>query len=121
MMPRSWGFSTDSNPKMEEKMGKDVREIAARIKELAVEAQTAYGHEVDALINKKCRDPERIEYLLDGLLDFCFDPIMLGLYKRLCRYYFDIDPEATVAYFDFVKLVDIVVGICSIIFFWQRA
>jgi hypothetical protein len=88
---------------MEEKMGKDVREIAARIKELAVEAQTAYGHEVDALIHEKCLDPERIEYLLDGLLDFCFDPIMLGLYKRVCRYYFEIDPEATISYVRFYR------------------
>jgi hypothetical protein len=88
---------------MGDKMGHQVREIAARIKELAVEAQAAYGHEVDALINEKCRDTERIEHLLDGLLDFCFDPIMLGLYKRVCRHYFDIDPEATVSYVRFYR------------------
>ena len=32
------------------------------------------------------------------MLDFCFDDGMLVLYKKLCRYYFDIDPKATVLY-----------------------
>jgi hypothetical protein len=29
------------------------------------------------------------------MFDFCFDDEVLVLYKRLCRYYVDIDPEAT--------------------------
>ena len=74
MMPESWGFLTDANRKMKEKTGQDVREIATRINELAVEAKNEYGYEVDALIQENCRDPERIEHLLDGLIDFCFDP-----------------------------------------------
>jgi hypothetical protein len=32
------------------------------------------------------------------MLNFCFDDGMLVLYKKLCRYYFDIDPKATVSY-----------------------
>ena len=32
------------------------------------------------------------------MLDFCFDDAVLVLYKKLCRYYYDIDPEATVSY-----------------------
>ena len=40
----------------------------------------------------------RIERCLGGVLDFCFDDQMLVLYKKLCRYYFDIDPEAAVSY-----------------------
>ncbi len=32
------------------------------------------------------------------MLDFCFDDKMLLLYKKLCRYYYDINPEATVSY-----------------------
>ncbi len=35
---------------------------------------------------------------LDGLLDFCFDPEALLLYRKLCRYYFTIDPVATAFY-----------------------
>ena len=44
------------------------------------------------------RDSKRIEYLLDGLLDFCFDPRIVNLFKRLCRYYYQIDSTATGAY-----------------------
>lgn len=57
-----------------------------------------YSTEVDAILKTQCRDSRRIEHCLDGMLDFCFDDGMLALYKKLCRYYFDIDPEATVFY-----------------------
>jgi len=32
------------------------------------------------------------------MLDFCFDAKVLDLYKKLCRYYFEIDPGATASY-----------------------
>ncbi len=32
------------------------------------------------------------------MLDFCFDDEIPALYKRLCRHYFEIDPEATAFY-----------------------
>jgi len=86
---------------MKDDTAQSLREILARIDRILGEAQTPYTHEVNALIHENCSDPERIEHLLDGLLDFCFDPEMLGLYKRVCRYYFDIDPEATA---DYVRL-----------------
>ncbi len=35
--------------------------------------------------------------IIEGRDDF-FDPAMLGLYKKLCRYYYDIDPVATASY-----------------------
>jgi len=88
---------------MKDDTAQSLREILARIGRILGEAQTAYTHEVDALIHENCSDPERIEHLLDGLLDFCFDPEMLGLYKRVCRYYFDINPEATADYVRFYR------------------
>lgn len=66
--------------------------------QLARQAYQQYAPEVETIIRVECRDPHRIEHLLDGILDFCFDPDMLGLYKTLCRYYFKIDPEATAFY-----------------------
>jgi len=80
-----------------------LREIVAGISQILGEAKKLYAKEVNALIHEKCRDPERIQHLLDGLLDFCFDPEILKLYKRVCRYYFDIDPEATVDYVGFYR------------------
>jgi len=83
---------------MKEERTHGVDQIVARIDRLLSEAHTVYAEEVDSLIREKWRDPERIEHLLDGLLDFCFDPEMVDLYKTVCRYYFDIDPKATVDY-----------------------
>lgn len=34
-----------------------------------------------------------VEYTLDRMLDFCGDDAVLGLFKDICRNYFDIYPE----------------------------
>jgi len=65
---------------------------------LAREAAQQYSAEVEAILKAQSRDSRRIERCLDGMLDFCFDDGVLVLYRKLCRYYFDIDAEATVSY-----------------------
>ncbi|SPD73301.1 hypothetical protein PITCH_A180003 [uncultured Desulfobacterium sp.] len=77
---------------------KRVGELARYGQKLAHQAVGQYSVELDAILKTRSRDPRRIERCLDGMLDFCFDDRMLVLYKKLCRYYFDIDPEATVFY-----------------------
>jgi len=72
--------------------------LAKDAQRLAREAVPQYSAEVEAILKAQSRDSGRIERCLDGMLDFCFDDEMLVLYKRLCRYYLDIDPEATVSY-----------------------
>lgn len=42
--------------------------------------------EVANIVFTQSRDTHRIQRVLDGILDFCFDPAMLILYKKLCRY-----------------------------------
>lgn len=54
--------------------------------------------EVDAIIQGGERDTDRIEHQLDHMLDFCCDPEMLVVFKRLCRYYDGIDPVAGAGY-----------------------
>ena len=76
----------------------EVRPIALSIQRLAKQASQQYSLEVDAVIRERSMNPERIEHLLDGMLDFCFDEGMLAIYKKLCRYYFSIAPDATVSY-----------------------
>jgi len=49
-------------------------------------------------LRTQCCDRRRIEHLLDGMLDFGFDAEMVRLYKKLCRYYFEIEPVATASY-----------------------
>ena len=75
-----------------------IGELAAAQQQLARQAEQQYSFEVDFILREQCREPQRIECLLDGMLDFCFDDEMLRLYKKLCRYYFKIDPVATASY-----------------------
>lgn len=74
---------------------KNVGALAEQMQGLARQAHGEYSSEVDAIIRTKSRDSRRIEHLLDGILDFCFDEEMLRLYKKLNRYYYFIDPAAT--------------------------
>jgi hypothetical protein len=83
---------------MSDELVRAIGELVAQRKQLASEAERQYAREVEDILRTKCRDPRRIEHLLDGLLDFGFDDSMVRLYKKLCRYYFQIDPEATVSY-----------------------
>jgi hypothetical protein len=75
-----------------------VGKLAAAQQQLARQAEQLYSVEVEAILRDKCRDSQHIEHLLDGILDFCFDDGMLHLFKKLCRYYFKIDPVATASY-----------------------
>ena len=76
----------------------DIRPLALSIQHLAHKAKQQYEIEVDEVIREQSLNRKRIEHLLDGMLDFCFDDGMLALYKKLCRYYFSIAPDATVSY-----------------------
>jgi len=75
-----------------------IGELAGGAQKLAHEAARQYSAEVENILKAQSRDSKHIERCLDGMLDFCFDDGMLVLYKKLCRYYFDIDPKATVLY-----------------------
>ena len=58
---------------------------------------------MDSIVRARSKDIRHIEHTLDGLLDFCFDPEALLLYKKLCRHYYDIDPSATAEYVHFYR------------------
>jgi hypothetical protein len=53
---------------------------------------------VDYLIHAKIKDENTIGHLLDTLLDSCADEQVLLLFKKLCRYYWTINPVATAEY-----------------------
>ena len=90
-------MNSQHNQSMTE-MVETISKLALTQQQLARQAEQLYSVEVDALLRDKCRDPQHIERLLDGMLDFCFDDEMLLLFKKLCRYYFKIDPVATASY-----------------------
>jgi hypothetical protein len=90
-------MKSETKPQMDD-LVKKIGELVKTRNQLARQAEQQYTFEVEALLKDQSRDPQRIEHLLNGLLDFCFDPAMLSLYKKLCRYYFKINPEATAWY-----------------------
>lgn len=77
--------------------------LAEQVQALHRLAYGQYLPQVDALIKSKTKDERAIQALLDGLLDFCGDEQMLLLFKKLCRYYWDINPQATANYVNFYR------------------
>lgn len=83
---------------MSDALLENVSALAGQMHDLARQAHPGYAAEVDALIVARSRDARQIEHLLDGILDFGFDDAMTQLFKRLCRYYYTLDPAATAEY-----------------------
>lgn len=75
-----------------------IRPIIESMQSLTKQAALLYAQLVDDVINTKSTDERHIEQLLDRMLDFCFDDGILLHYKKLCRYYFQINPAATAGY-----------------------
>ncbi len=80
-----------------------LRLLAEGQQKLALQALDAYEPLVTATIKNNNINQHEIEHLLDGMLDFCYDDAILVLYRKLCRYYFDINPAATVDYIDLYR------------------
>ena len=75
-----------------------IASLALRMKRLARRAEAQYALELSDILGTRCRDPKRIEHLLDRMLDFGFDDGVLCLYRNLCRYYFPLNPGAVASY-----------------------
>ena len=75
-----------------------LNQLAGQIVALRRQAVPLAKLEVQAIIQSGERDTHRIEHHLDFMLDFCGDPDVLLEFKRLCRYYYGIDPVAAVGY-----------------------
>jgi hypothetical protein len=69
-----------------------IDELAASLVSLTQQAVAEYAPLVETIVSERSQDVQHIERLLDGLLDFCFEPAALLLYKKLCRHYYAIDP-----------------------------
>jgi hypothetical protein len=84
-------------------MIEEIKELIILQQKLAKQALLEYSGLVDNIVTKKSTDQNRIEHTLDGMLDFCFDANMLLLFKKLCRYYFTINPQATTSYINIYR------------------
>jgi hypothetical protein len=67
-------------------------ESLMRINQQAVQAYTPM---VEGILSSNNRDKSYIDSTLDGLLSFCGYEPALALFRKLCRYYWDLDKEAT--------------------------
>ena len=57
--------------------------------------------EVNDIISNNIEDEKRIQHILDILFELCYDDSALLLYRRLCKHYLNINPEATAFYIHF--------------------
>ena len=67
-------------------------------KELVRQTLATYEPEVNAIILSRSQDEKRIELALTWMLDAAFDNTVLELFKKLCRYYYTMNPSATTDY-----------------------
>ncbi len=61
-------------------------------------AVSVYSPIVEQIVTQQSTDRSLIESTLDGLLGFAGTEDGLALFKKLCRYYWDLDPLATASY-----------------------
>jgi alkyl hydroperoxide reductase subunit AhpC len=77
----------------------EILELAKQIKELTDMGVALIKPEIDAVIHNRIKNKQTIERLLDRLLDYAgMSDKGLALFKRLCRYYYPIDPRVTAEY-----------------------
>ena len=88
----------------------EISEITHNLKELTKKAQLYYSNEVESIINYNVKDKSRIEALLDLILDFCFDKDILLIYKKLVRYYYNIDENAAIFYINAYRVLYMVIS-----------
>ncbi|MGH9840121.1 MAG: hypothetical protein ACREEM_15170 [Blastocatellia bacterium] len=78
-------------------------ELAGMLESLHQQAVRQCTPVVNHILKSRSLDIQHIEHTLDTLLDHCGCEPGLLLYKKLCRYYFEIDPVATVEYINIYR------------------
>jgi hypothetical protein len=90
----------------EENSKKFIENIKPLVEQIALihhKAYYEYKPQVEKLIASNIKDDHTIQRLLDFLLDHACNDEVLILYKKLCRYYWDINPQATVNYINYYR------------------
>ena len=81
----------------------DLKPFVEQIALIHHKAYYEYKPRVENLIISKETDDNTIQLLLDYLLDHACNDEVLLLYKKLCSYYWDINPRATADYINYYK------------------
>lgn len=80
-----------------------IKSLVALRKENAMQTLQYYKPKVDRIITTKIQDRQTIEHTLDALCDVAYDEKVMMLFKKLCRYYYKIDPIATAQQIQFYR------------------
>lgn len=91
-------YPRENGQKMEDDLFESIKPLAEQMQLLATQSANLLTPEVEKIIRVGSTDPREIERILDLLLDVAFIPEGLKQFKKLCRYYLPIDPEATRIY-----------------------
>jgi hypothetical protein len=81
----------------------DIRGIAKELQTIYSQAETYYTSAVNDVISRQSKDTKEIEHLLNYMLDYAGNENILTLYRKLCRYYLNINPQATAEYIQSYK------------------
>jgi hypothetical protein len=81
------------------------KSIVALQNEAVKQTLIIFKPEVEKTANTNSRDTKAIEHTLDALCEVAFDSEVLILFKKLCRYYYNIDPVATVEHIQFFSCI----------------
>ncbi|MDY0254144.1 MAG: hypothetical protein RBR30_06995 [Tenuifilaceae bacterium] len=84
-------------------MDNNLLKLAKKVQNLTKQAYAQYKPRVDDIISNKRTNQKEIECLLSTMLDFCSDDKVLSLYKKLCRYYWNINPQVTANYINYFR------------------
>ena len=85
--------------KHENVLFQEVGDMIKSIQPLISQNISPLTNQVDVIIKSRERDDNRIQRLLDSVLDYagmCDEGLIL--FKRLCRYYYVINPQVTAEY-----------------------
>jgi hypothetical protein len=75
-----------------------IRQLAEDLQSLTTLAVKEYNSEVNSIISVRSVDQQHIGRTLDGMLGFCSNAQMVRIFRKLCRYYYAINPHATAKY-----------------------
>lgn len=71
----------------------EIAELALRIKEIQAQGIGLYSKLADEIVCDHIADPQRIELIMDGLMDFIYDEQYQSLYKRICMHVHQRHPQ----------------------------
>lgn len=86
------------NKENSDNLVKQIGDLFLHGQNLAEEAAILNTPLVNSMVETNSQDIKLIEHTLDSLLDFAFDETVLILFKKLCRHYYAIHPQATAEY-----------------------